>query len=520
MSTSSSAALSPERRAKELKELAAMSADELDMIVIGAGITGVGVALDAVTRGLKVALIDKYDIAFGTSRWSSKLAHGGLRYLAKLELGIAHTSAVERGILLEENAPHLAHKLAQVMPLGKDTNIIQKIAARIGFIGGDLLRITAGTSSKTLPRSSYANKEKTIKLCPTVAKDGLKGSWVNWDGQMVDDARIVTAIARTAAENGAYVINHADVSEVTGNSVKVTDEFTGESFTLGAKSVVSATGVWAGHIDKDIKLRPARGTHLVFKSEALGNPTGSLTVALPGSISRYLFVMPEQLGRCYLGLTDEETKGGIVDVPPTPEEDIDWLLENFNRALDRKLTRDDVIGAFTGYRPLIDSGEGGSTADLSRRHAIIESDTGLFSIVGGKFTEYRLMAEETVDKVVKDRGLTAGPCVTKHTPFIGAPKHAKSKDVSDAELAKLPESLVDRFGYEAPNVVAACTIERPLEQVAGMDITRAEIAYAVTHEGAMTVSDVLDRRTRIGLVESDREKALPIVEEIVNELVK
>ena len=284
--------------------------------------------------------------------------------------------------------------------------------------------------------------------------------------------------------------------------------------------MVSATGVWAGHIDNEIKLRPARGTHLVIDSAKMGNPTGQLTVPLPGSISRYLFAIPEQLGRIYLGLTDEETRGEIVDVPPTPEEDIDFLLKNFNSALEVKLTRDDVIGAFTGYRPLIDSGEGGSTSDLSRRHAIIEASNGLISIVGGKFTEYRLMAEETVDEVIKRRNLSAGPCITRTTPFIGAPKHSASAGVSKADLDKLPASLVARFGHEAPNVVASCPVERPLEQVAGMDITRAEFAYAVTHEGAMTVDDILDRRTRVGLVKKDRDAALPTAQEMIDTLVK
>ena len=241
---------------------------------------------------------------------------------------------------------------------------------------------------------------------------------------------------------------------------------------------------------------------------------------LPGTISRYLFAIPEQLGRIYLGLTDEETKGEIVDVPPTPEEDIDFLLKNFNTALEVKLTRDDVIGAFTGYRPLIDSGEGGSTADLSRRHAIIEADNGLISVTGGKFTEYRLMAEETVDEVVKRRNLDAGPCVTRTTPFIGAPKHPESVGVTKDDLDKLPASLVSRFGYEAPKVVSTCPVDRPLEKVAGLDITRAEFAYAVTHEGAMTVDDILDRRTRVGLVKKDRDAALPTAQEMIDTLVK
>lgn len=513
-------ALSPELRTETLAKLASMPAGELDMIIIGAGITGAGVALDAVTRGLKVAIIEKEDIAFGTSRWSSKLAHGGLRYLAKMELGIAHSSAVERGILLEETAPHLVHSIAQVVPLNDAATTIQQGASRVGFIGGDLLRMAAGTSGDILPHSHYQSVSKTLEMCPGVSRDGLKGSWVFYDGQMIDDARIVTCAIRTAAEKGCLVLTHAACSDVTGTSVTVTDQLGGKSFTLSAKSVVSATGVWAGHIDNEIKLRPARGTHLVIDAAKMGNPTGQLTVPLLGSISRYLFAIPEQLGRIYLGLTDEETRGEIVDVPPTPEEDIDFLLKNFNSALEVKLTRDDVIGAFTGYRPLIDSGEGGSTSDLSRRHAIIEASNGLISIVGGKFTEYRLMAEETVDEVIKRRNLSAGPCITRTTPFIGAPKHSASAGVSKADLDKLPASLVARFGHEAPNVVASCPVERPLEQVAGMDITRAEFAYAVTHEGAMTVDDILDRRTRVGLVKKDRDAALPTAQEMIDTLVK
>lgn len=520
MTTPDPRALSPELRADTLAALSSMPEGELDMIIIGAGITGAGVALDAATRGLKVALIEKKDIAFGTSRWSSKLAHGGLRYLAKMELGIARSSAVERGILLEETAPHLVHPVAQVVPLNDAATPRQQGASRVGFIGGDLLRIAAGTSGHVLPHSHYQNMAETLEMCPGVSRKDLKGSWVFYDGQMIDDARVTTCVVRTAAENGCLVLTHAACSDVTGTSVTVTDQLGGDTFTLTAKCVISATGVWAGHIDKNIKLRPARGTHLVIDAAKMGNPTGQLTIPLPGSVSRYLFAIPGQLGRIYLGLTDEETPGEIVDVPPTPEEDIDFLLTNFNHALEVPLTHDDVIGAFTGYRPLIDNGEGGSTADLSRRHAIIEADNGLISIVGGKFTEYRLMAEETVDEVVERRNLNAGPCVTRTTPLIGAPKHAASAGISPNELDKLPSSLVSRFGFEAPQVVSTCPVERPLEKVAGLDITRAEFAYAVTHEGAMTVDDILDRRTRIGLVERDRQAALPTAQEMIDALVK
>src|SRR5699024_9816248 len=200
------------------------------------------------------------------------------------------------------------------------------------------------------------------------------------------------------------------------------DELTGESFHLPARAVVNATGVWAGGLDDGIRVRPSRGAHLVFDAETFGNPTGALTIPLPGSISRYLFILPAQLGRVYLGLTDDDTPGEIPDVPPTPEEDVLFLLENINRALGTKVTRDDVRGAFTGLRPLLvpegadteivdgKSGDAPATADLSRRHATVKSGDGLISIVGGKFTEYRLMAQEAVDFVLEDRGIRAADC--------------------------------------------------------------------------------------------------------------
>lgn len=448
------------------------------------------------------------------------MAHGGLRYLTKLEVGIAHNSAVERGILMERTAPHLIRPLPQVTPLAADTNLIQKAAVRAGYVAGDMLRVTAGTKGSTLPHSRYASKKETLQMCPQALKKDLKGAWVNYDGQMIDDARVVTAVARTAAEKGARILTYCEATNATGTSVDVHDTIDDRTFTLHAKAVISATGVWAQSLDPSIKVRPARGTHLVFNADVFGNPTGALTIPLEGSISRYLFILPEQHNRCYLGLTDEEAPGDIPDVPPTPEEDIEFLLKGINRALEKPLTREDIKGAFTGLRPLIESNDSStSTADLSRRHAILETDDGLISIVGGKFTEYRLMAEQAVDHAIEARNLSAHRCRTRNLPLIGAPTHPISGHVKPAELEKLPQCIVKRFGNEAVDVVATCPVDRPTDIIDGIpDVTRAEIAYAITHEGAMTVDDILDRRTRIGLIPEDRERVYDEVSAIFTEV--
>lgn len=500
-------ALHAGRRVADLQAL--RSGEEIDLLVIGGGITGAGIALDAASRGLRTVLVEKHDLAFGSSRFSSKLAHGGLRYLAKLEFEIAKNSAVERGRLMETIAPHLVRALPQVTALNSDTNLVQIIAMRLGFFAGDILRMIAGTPSAVLPRSRYASPQETRLMCPAVKRAGLKGSWVNFDGQMIDDARLVVAVARTAAMHGARIITRCSASELSGNEAVLTDVVTHTRFRVGAKAVVNATGVWAGSLNSGIAIRPSRGTHLVIDSEKLGNPTGALTFPLEGSISRYFFILPGQLGRCYIGLTDEDSPGEIPDVPETPESDVEFLLGQVNRILNIKLRRSDVIGAFTGLRPLIDTGSG-ETSDISRKHIIAKGNNGVISIVGGKFTEYRLMAEETVDEVLRTSGLKAKTCQTKDLPLVGANGDCDTRQ----EMGKLPSSLVDRFGYEAPKVVALSTVNDPLGNIAGLDITRAEIEYAFTHEGALDIDDVLDRRTRIGLVPEDRQRALLEVNEI------
>ena len=415
------AALNAARRAADLTALA--DGDPVDIVVIGGGITGAGIALDAASRGLRVALVEKHDLAFGTSRWSSKLVHGGLRYLATGNVGIARRSAIERGILMSRNAPHLIRAMPQLVPLLPSMGRAQRALIRTGFVAGDALRMLAGTSSSTLPRSRRISAQRVVQMAPTVCRDGLDGGFLAYDGQLIDDARLVTAVARTAAQYGARILTYVAASDATGTSVRLTDRRTGESFDVSAEAVINAAGVWAAEIDGALRLRPSRGTHLVFDAGAFGNPTAALTIPIPGELNRFVFAMPEQLGRVYLGLTDEAAPGPIPDVPEPSAQEISFLLDTVNTALGTALGSADVIGAYAGLRPLIDTGSAGfegRTADVSREHAVVESESGVISVIGGKLTEYRYMAEDVLDRAISLRRLRAGKCRTRDLPLIGA----------------------------------------------------------------------------------------------------
>ncbi|RSM69354.1 glycerol-3-phosphate dehydrogenase [Amycolatopsis sp. WAC 01375] len=500
-------ALNRTRRTRDLDALAADPA--VDLLVIGGGVTGTGAALDAAARGLRVVLVESRDWAFGTSRWSSKLVHGGLRYLASGRVGVANESAVERGVLMTTTAPHLVRPLPTVVPLLPSTGRRQAAVIRAGFVAGDALRVAARTPGSVLPLSGRVGAAEVRRLVPGVSADGLRGGFVAYDGQLIDDARLVVALARTAAEQGATVLTRMRAEAVTGTSARLVDTLSGESMTISARAVISAAGVWAGDVDPSVRLRPSRGTHLVLGSASLGDPIASLTVPVPGSFSRFVFAMPEQLGRVYVGLTDEDAPGPIPDVPVAAEAEITFLLDTVNQALGRSLTRGDVLGTYSGLRPLIDTG-GGATSDVSRRHAVMVGPDGVISVIGGKLTTYRRMAEDVVDKAVLVAGLTARPCGTRGIPLVGAPARPDSLPADG-----LPASLVARHGGSARAVVDAATVRAPLEPIAdGIDVTRAEIEYAITHEGALDLSDVLDRRTRIGLVQADADSARAAVDGI------
>jgi glycerol-3-phosphate dehydrogenase len=485
---------------------------DVDLVVVGLGITGAGVALDAVTRGLSVLAVDAHDLAFGTSRWSSKMVHGGLRYLAQGQLGVAHESAVERGILMEVTAPHLSHPMPMLVPLNCAVTRLQATLTRAGLHAGDLLRRGARTDVETLPRPRRLTATETLQLAPPLRPAGLRGGLLSWDGRLEDDARLVTTVARTAAAHGAHVRTRARVLSATGTGVELRDELTGATTTVSARSVVNATGVWAGDLVEEVVLRPSRGTHLVLRGDCLPGLQVSVFAPVPGATNRFVLVLPQPDGTVYVGLTDEPVTGAIPDVPEPSEPEIGFLLDVVSAAFSRQLHRGDVIGAFAGLRPLLDAGDG-STADLSRRHAVLTSRTGVITVVGGKLTTYRRMAEDAVDAAVAHARLDALPCRTRSLPLCGAAPR------SVLAALEQPPRLVRRYGTDAALVLATAREVSGLtdaELLAPLGpevpVTLAELIFGVTHEGAADVDDLLDRRTRVGLVAGDRAVARPAAE--------
>ena len=485
--------------ARRTRELESLGREPVDVLVIGGGVTGVGVALDAAARGLSVVLAEKHDLAFGTSRWSSKLVHGGLRYLASGAIDIAHESAVERGILIDHTAPHLVSPFPQIVPLLPQVSRGHAALVQAGFLAGDALRLSAHTSHHTLPPSRRISGQEVLRFAPTVRTSGLRGGLLGWDGQLYDDARLTIGIARTAASLGARVLTRCAGEQVTGHGAVLRDQLTGDSYDVDARVVINAAGVWAGQVAPGIELRPSRGTHLVLSQESFGGLSAGLTVPVPGSTSRFVFALPASGHRVYVGITDEDAPGDIPDVPLASEQEIDFLLETMSSVLRWPLTRADLLGTFAGLRPLLHTG-GDSTADISRRHAVITAPDGLVTIVGGKLTTYRRMAEDALDAALAASGTSAAPCSTRRLPLVGA----ASRDAL-ATLAA-PDRLVRKYGTEA--LAVAGDVDHAQAICEGTETTAAELAFAVRHEGALDEDDLLDRRTRIGLDPILRTRAL------------
>ena len=501
--------LTPERRDANLAELQdrAERGSPWDLIVIGGGITGVGVALDAASRGLETLVLEKHDLAYGTSRWSSKLVHGGLRYLANAQVDVAWESAVERDILMRTIAPHLVTAGPHVIPITTDDRAWSTTLLRAGLMAGDALRIGARTPATLLPRSRRIDRTTVLDLLPALDPRRLRGGLIAWDGLLEDDARLVVAVARTATAHGARVLTGIRVLRADGTGVTASDGT--HTWTLAARHVISAVGPAAGSLDAQVRVTPSRGSHVLFAPARLGTPRAAMTVQVPGERARFCFAIPRPDGTILGGVTDVAAAEPVPDVPRPSEDEVTWILGQLSRVLADPLDPSDVIGTFAGIRPLAASDPGARTAGVSRRHLLRRAANGLITITGGKLTTYRRMAQDAVDLV------SSRPCRTKDLPLIGAG--------SPSELARArtqaPDALVRRFGTEAPRV-AALADGRPdlLDPVGpGTDILGVDVLFARQCEGARTVDDILERRTRIALVSSEAQACRATVEALYAE---
>ncbi|MEO8897473.1 MAG: glycerol-3-phosphate dehydrogenase/oxidase [Candidatus Dormibacter sp.] len=498
--------------AQRTADLERISREPLDVLVIGGGITGAGVALDAAARGLRCGLVERRDLANGTSRWSSKLVHGGLRYLRHLQVDVAWESARERHILMTTTARHLVRPLPFVAPLNDTLPPLGGVLTEMGIRAGDVLRLASGTRRAALPGPRRISALETRQLIPALRAADLRGGVLFWDGQLEDDARLVIAVARTAAVEGAAIVTHCTAVSVDGGRVTVRDEVSGAVFAVHARTVVNAAGVWAGTVDPTVRLRPSKGAHLILDADALGDPRAAVIVPVPSESARWVGATPTGEGRLIVGVTDDEYRGAISEEPEvTPAEEA-FLLDTISSVLRTPLTTADVVGRYAGFRPLLDTGAG-STADISRRHAIIESADGrMLTLVGGKLTTYRRMAQDAVDRIVRRHG--GPPSTTASLPLVGAAA------LPAAAAAGLPPRLVRRFGSEAPLVAALAAGDSSLLEplFAGTPVLGIELVFGVHHEGAMDVDDLLDRRVRLGLVPAERRRAEAFAEHLLQRL--
>ncbi len=474
-------------RGFEIERLA--GGEAVDLVVVGGGITGAGIALDAASRGLSVVLLERRDLAFGTSRWSSKLVHGGLRYLQTGDWGLAWESAVERAALMRWIAPHLVRPLPFVIPLDD-----RAWKTMVGLRVGDGLRRAARTSRRVLPPPRRVSALEARRLAPALRED-VRGALLSWDGQLEDDARLVVAVARTAVAHGARVITYAEVTGLREDGVEAVDALTGSPFTVRARRTVVAAGVWAGGLTDAVTLRPSRGSHLLVRAARLGGPRAGVNVPVPGEHGRWVFALPRSDGLVAIGITD--VPGEPADEPQPDAAEEAELLDRASAAFAAPLGAGDVCGRYAGLRPLA-AGDG-ETADLSRRHVLVEDPSGALVIVGGKLTTYRRMAQDAVDR------LTERPCRTQRLPLLGAAPPAVLRSVA------APEHLVRRYGTEAP-AVAALAEGRPelLDEIVP-GVCGADLLWGERHELALTPSDLVDRRVRAGLVPEWRVAALEAV---------
>lgn len=527
----------PSSRFDRRLALGRLASEPFDVLVVGGGITGAGVALDAASRGLRTALVEKDDFASGTSSKSSKLVHGGLRYLQQREFRLVYENLAERQRLLQ-NAPHLVTPLPFLIPLFGRGGVVNRSVARVYRTALWMYDLTGGV--RIGRRHQSVGRDEALAHFPTLRADQLVAGFLYWDAR-ADDARLTLAVVRTAViDHDAVAANHVRAAELTTGSdgridgARVVPDGS-EPFTVRARVVVNAAGVWADQVralderHDPHSIRPAKGIHITVPARAF--PCDMAAVIPVRSDHRSIFVVPWG-DQVYLGTTDTEWDGPLDD-PNCLPGDVDYLLDAANAVVTTPITRDDITGVWTGLRPLLAPVAGRHvpserTADLSRRHTVTTSDHGLVTVTGGKLTTYRKMAEDTVDAVVARLASPALPCSTTHLRLRGAGTSGPAKptvpwrggsapapappgtgtvgastdDGPSAATADPAASaaahLARRYGSETPDVLAVAEGRPELLEplVPGLGYLAVEAIYAAREEMATTVADVLDRRTR------------------------
>ena len=520
--------------------LAAFESDRFDMVVIGGGITGAGVALDAATRGYSVALVEREDYASGTSSRSSKLVHGGLRYLQNFDLGLVREALLERALLVNL-APHLVRPLQLLIPAFEGNRLDRTLGAGLNaydVMATDRIRLPSlrrrrdpapALEEWSPERHRVIEAEEVEKLLPALASREPTSAYLFYDCQ-TDDVRLVLTVLGEAERFGTVMANRCRVLELIeengrADGVRVRDEAGGRDFEVRADNVVNATGVWADTIRSEEvlgaaevpRIRPSRGTHITLSRESIPIVAGAI---VPAGGGRSIFALP-WLGRTLIGTTDNDYEGELDHIP-SDDGDVDYLLAACNEFFDLQLTAADLTGAYAGVRPLISTGDSKKSVDISRRAELFETRSGLVTITGGKLTTWRRMAKLAVDRVVDREGREA-PCRTHEIPLGEPADELEPRDGVDEESL---EQLAGRYGYAAHDVLALIA-ERPelgRRIVPELPDVLVEAPFAARHEQALSVADVLLRRTRLGilaapqLVEPDSEPARAVAEALGTEL--
>ncbi|WP_435738622.1 glycerol-3-phosphate dehydrogenase/oxidase [Cellulosimicrobium sp. PMB13] len=506
---------------------ASTSADaELDVLVIGGGVTGAGIALDAVTRGLSTAIVEAQDWSAGTSSRSSKLVHGGLRYLQMLDFHLVHEALTERDLLLKEIAPHLVRPVPFLYPL--EHRVWERAYVGAGIALYDTLASVA-PGKRALPFHRHLSRSRMEKKFPDLAHDAAVGAVQYWDAS-VDDARLVSTLVRTAASYGAHAASRTQVVSLTKgatgavNGAVLVDLETGHELTVRARSVINATGVWTEDTEAlagsegGLRVLASKGIHIVVPRERIKGQVG-LILQTEKSV---LFVIP--WSRYWVVGTTDTPWEQELQHPVATSADIDYVLEHANAVLAHPLTRDDIIGTWAGLRPLLQPGtkEGTSSAKVSREHTVASPTPGLTVIAGGKLTTYRVMAKDAVDFAIGQRASALGS-ITHKIPLLGAVgldavrRQARPWASRYRWTPAMVDHLLHRYGSNLREIVELCEeqpdLAKPLEHAPAY--LRAEIAYGVSHEGALHLEDLLLHRTRLNYEVADRGlAALPEIAEI------